>query len=136
MEQPIELYQRSLVFKEKTIGPKHPDTIACYALLGHLYFKSRQYNAAVAMFNRVVAYQTGLPGDATTTTNLMTSLGNLAMVLHKLGDDKGALRCVEDAIAVRAGSGSRRAWAEGDMWLGRLEGVLVRGGRKSETGLQ
>ena len=51
-----------LVVLERTVGPAHPDTLACAAEIGKLRMEIADYQTAVVMYDRVVYGYTALYG--------------------------------------------------------------------------
>ena len=91
-DKAMELYQRALAGREKSLGPDHPDTLTTVNNSEGVFFIQRKNDDAKELYQRVLAgYEKSLgPGHPYT----FTTVNNLALVWTVKGNMTRRWNCI------------------------------------------
>jgi tetratricopeptide (TPR) repeat protein len=92
------LYQRSLVIREKTFGPEHPDVAWSLNNLAELYRSQGQYGKAELLYQRSLAIREKALG--LDHPYVATNLNNLALLYEKRGEYMTAEPLYQRALTI------------------------------------
>ncbi|MEA5390763.1 CHAT domain-containing tetratricopeptide repeat protein [Cyanobium gracile UHCC 0139] len=92
------LWQKVLAWREKALGPEHPDTATSLDTLGLLYVKERAFTRAEPLLARALAIRTRILGADHPLTAL--SLNNLAWLYYNQNDNARAEPLYRRALLV------------------------------------
>ncbi|MDC3952976.1 CHAT domain-containing protein [Polyangium jinanense] len=117
--------QKLVALREQKYGKEHPKTGSALSDLGGMYLATGDYPKAEGFLRRAVEI---LEASKAPDELLATAVGNLATLLKKKGDTKGAEKAYERAIALEEKGGAAREAALGTV-LANLAGLYMASGR-------
>ncbi|WP_170319561.1 CHAT domain-containing tetratricopeptide repeat protein [Polyangium spumosum] len=121
--------QKLVALREQNLGKEHPKTGSALSDLGGMYLATGDYPKAEGFLRRAVEILEATKGQGDL---LATALGNLATLLKKKGDMKGAERAYERAVALEEKGGAPREAALGTV-LGNLAGLYMATGKLTQA---
>ena len=74
-EKALELYEKCLTIRLKTLGPEHPDVAASYSTIGNVCYKMAEYEKALELYDKCLTIQLKVLGaehpDVASSYNLI-----------------------------------------------------------------
>ncbi len=93
------MYKRSLAFREKTLGPEHPDVATSLHNLAGLYLAQDRYDEAEPLFKRALAInENALGPEHWATTITLNSLVKFYRARGRNDDEERLLHEHEDRV--------------------------------------
>ncbi|MEA2599392.1 MAG: hypothetical protein QOF89_384 [Acidobacteriota bacterium] len=97
--QALELNERALAIRRKTLGEEHPDTARSLLSVGELYKEGGDLDAALNYQTQALSIQRKVLGEEHSDT--VMSLGSIGSLYIERGDLDGALDYLTQALAIR-----------------------------------
>ncbi len=98
-EKALELYEKCLTIRLKTLGPEHPDVAASFSTIGNVCYKMAEYEKALELYDKCLTIQ--LKALGAEHPEVASSYNNIGNSWHRKGDDDKALELLAKCLSIR-----------------------------------
>ena len=98
-DKALELDEKCLTIRLKTLGPDHPDVAASYSTIGLVWDKMGEYDKALELHEKCLTIRLKTLGPE--HPNVASSYSHMGNTWHRKGDDDKALEFHEKCLTIR-----------------------------------